>query len=66
MEIVLFVDESSDSERACRLLDAAQLPYRTVASSGPNLPAAKFGETTYQRLSGVQILLRGLSSAAPN
>ncbi len=61
-EIVLFLDDSEESDAARRLLGTARLAYRAVPASGSGTPAAKLGDTWYTGLSGVELLIRGMSA----
>ncbi len=61
-EIVVFLDDSEESDAARQLLGTARLSYRAVPASGSSTPAAKLGDTWYTGLSGVELLVRGLSA----
>ncbi|GEM_PF-6619419 len=61
-EVVLFVDESEESQEARRMLDRAGERYRTLAGSGPDIPAAVCGGIVFSEPTGLEDLLAGLAA----
>lgn len=66
-KVVLFLDDSSESAAAKKLLTDALtdkgLEFEVVPASGPGIPSARLGNTLYSGLVGVTLLAEGLRSA---
>lgn len=59
-EVALFLDNATESEQARQMMEAAQIPFRTLPATGPDIPAAAFGDMLFVGTSGTETLIDGL------
>jgi len=66
-KVVLFLDESTESAAAKKLLTDAVVDkgveFELVPATGPGVPSARVGNTVYSGLVGLTLLAEGLRSA---
>lgn len=61
-EVALFVDDSAESERARRAFEEAQISFRTLSATGPDIPAAVFGGMRFVGQANIVELIRTLKA----
>lgn len=63
-EIVLYTNDSPQSNIARKLLDFCQIRYRRRKAEGDNLPAIAWGNNFYSNLGGVGLFARTIQPEA--
>jgi hypothetical protein len=58
--VLLYIDDSQESERAFRILEDARIPFRVEPSHRTPLPAAEWGGLQFEGLSSVHTLVSTL------
>lgn len=59
-EVLLFADDSEQSQEARRMLEQANIPFRVVPAAGDLVPTAEVGDASFPTLDGIRLLIRGL------